>query len=60
MSYVYGKRPPQPEGKLVEELKDELYPHDQPYSSVDWNKARYTCGATDLYYEHPYIQDVVW
>ena len=30
------------------------------YGEVDWNAARNRCAREDLYYPHPWIQDVVW
>ncbi|KAJ8451277.1 hypothetical protein Cgig2_014049 [Carnegiea gigantea] len=58
MSYLYGKRFVAPITELIQSLRRELY--TQPYSEIDWNKARNTCAKEDLYHEHPLVQDVLW
>ena len=58
MSYVYGVRGMGKLTPLVLSLRDELYA--QSYGTIDWNAARNRCAATDLYYPHPWIQDVLW
>ncbi|XAR63784.1 Lupeol synthase [Bertholletia excelsa] len=58
MSYLYGKRFVGQITKIVQSLRQELYP--QPYYEIDWNKARNTCAKEDLYYPHPLMQDILW
>lgn len=58
MSYVYGMRGTGKLTPLVRSLRQELYPGK--YESINWNAARNQCAATDLYYPHPWIQDVLW
>ncbi|CAL4981841.1 unnamed protein product [Urochloa decumbens] len=58
MSYIYGKRFIGPMTPLVLELRNELY--KDSYSHIDWNKARNQCSKEDLYYPHPWVQDVLW
>lgn len=54
MSYIYGKRATGQQTKLVEALREELYPI--AYNRIDWNKARNECAKEDLYYPHPLLQ----
>ncbi|CAL4994648.1 unnamed protein product [Urochloa decumbens] len=58
MSYIYGKRFIGPMTPLVLELRNELY--RDSYHHIDWNKARNQCAKEDLYYPHPWVQDVLW
>ncbi|XP_058743526.1 beta-amyrin synthase-like [Vicia villosa] len=58
MSYLYGKKFVGPITRLIEELREELF--IQPYKKVDWRKARHQCAKEDLYYPHPWIQDIIW
>ena len=58
MSYLYGKRAVGPVTQLVHDLREELYPF--PYHSIDWNAARNACAKEDLYYPHPWVQDMLW
>ncbi|PIN02910.1 Oxidosqualene-lanosterol cyclase [Handroanthus impetiginosus] len=58
MSYLYGKRFVGPITRLVLSLRQEIYA--QPYDEINWNKARNTCAKEDLYYPHPFIQDMLW
>nr|XP_043635331.1 lupeol synthase-like isoform X1 [Erigeron canadensis] len=58
MSYLYAKRFVGRITGLVEALRQELYTN--PYHEIDWNKARNTCAKEDLYYPHPFVQDMVW
>ena len=58
MSYVYGRRGTGPSSPLIEALREELYP--EPYAAIDWNAARNCVAKEDLYYPHPWIQDVLW
>jgi len=58
MSYIYGGRFVGKSTELVEKLKVEMY--CQPYESIDWNKARNQCAKEDLYYPHPWFQDLLW
>ncbi|KAJ6804512.1 cycloartenol synthase 2-like [Iris pallida] len=39
-------------------LRKELY--TVPYSQIDWNMARNQCAKEDLYYPHPFVQDMLW
>jgi cycloartenol synthase len=47
MSYVYGKRFVGRITPLVLELRNELY--GDPYSLIDWNKARNQCAKVCLF-----------
>lgn len=38
--------------------REELFECD--YAAVDWNAARSRCAREDLYYPHPWLQDLVW
>ncbi|GLU21884.1 hypothetical protein SLE2022_379960 [Rubroshorea leprosula] len=58
MSYLYGKRFVGPITPLIQQLRGELYL--QPYNEINWRKARHSCAAEDLYYPHPWIQDLMW
>ncbi|KAK7271592.1 hypothetical protein RJT34_27627 [Clitoria ternatea] len=58
MSYLYGKRFVSPITPLILELRDELF--TQPYSKINWNKARHSCAKDDLFYPHHMIQDLIW
>ncbi|KAL5653980.1 hypothetical protein ACJX0J_033299, partial [Zea mays] len=58
MSYIYGKRFVGHMTPLVLELRNEIY--EDPYSLIDWNKARNQCAKEDLYYPHTFLQDVLW
>lgn len=59
MSYLYGIRATAKPSALTDELKSELYVQ-KSYADIDWNSARNACAKEDLYYPHPWIQDVVW
>eukprot|EP00889_Picochlorum_renovo_P006800 jgi/Picre1/33830/NNA_001309.t1 len=58
MSYIYGIRGTCKPTDLTKSLKEELYPC--PYDSIDWDAARNLVAKEDLYYPHPWIQDVLW
>ncbi|PON40447.1 Squalene cyclase [Trema orientale] len=58
MSYLYGKRFVGPITELVQSLRQEL--HTKPYHLINWNKARNTFAKEDLYYPHPFVQDMLW
>ena len=58
MSYVYGKRGTGEATSLTEAIKSELYVEN--YNSINWDKTRNQCHKNDLYYPHPFIQDIVW
>lgn len=58
MCYIYGKRFVGPVTPIILELRKELY--EVPYNEVDWDKARNLCAKEDLYYPHPFMQDVLW
>jgi cycloartenol synthase len=59
MSYLYGKRAQIEKGNPISEaLKTELY--CQEYDTIDWNKARNECASEDLYYPHPFMQNLLW
>ncbi|OUS43725.1 putative cycloartenol synthase [Ostreococcus tauri] len=59
MSYLYGIRATGKPSALTEALKKELYA-ETSYDAIDWNRARNACAKEDLYYPHPWIQDVLW
>lgn len=58
MSYLYGTRATAQPTELTELLKQELYIDD--YDCIDWDKTRNACAEEDLYYPHPWIQDLIW
>ncbi|WVZ77930.1 hypothetical protein U9M48_025723 [Paspalum notatum var. saurae] len=58
MCYIYGKRFVGRITPLVLELRKELF--KDPYSEIDWDKARNQCAKEDLYYPHPFVQDILW
>ncbi|XP_030547430.1 cycloartenol Synthase-like isoform X2 [Rhodamnia argentea] len=58
MSYLYGKRFVAPSSPLVLSLQKELYV--QPYNQIEWDRTRNLCAKEDLYYPHPWIQDMLW
>ncbi|KAH6817300.1 cycloartenol synthase 1 [Perilla frutescens var. frutescens] len=58
MSYLYGKRFVGPITGLIRTLRQEIY--TEPYHEINWNKARNTCAKEDLYYPHPFMQDMLW
>nr|QQR13796.1 oxidosqualene cyclase 3 [Iris tectorum] len=58
MSYLYGKRFVGPITPTVLSLRKELY--TLPYNQIDWDVARNQCAKEDLYYPHPFIQDIIW
>ncbi|KAL4629193.1 hypothetical protein ACB092_05G290300 [Castanea dentata] len=57
-SYLYGRRFVGPITPLILQLREELY--TQPYSEVNWAKARHQCAKEDINYPHPLIQDLLW
>nr|BBI55115.1 cycloartenol synthase [Bauhinia forficata] len=58
MSYLYGKRFVGPITPTVLSLRKELY--TIPYHDIDWNQSRNLCAKEDLYYPHPFVQDILW
>ncbi|KEH33351.1 beta-amyrin synthase [Medicago truncatula] len=58
MSYLYGKRFVGSITPLILQLREELY--TEPYAKVNWKKARHQCAKEDLYYPHPFVQDLMW
>ncbi|KAL3533221.1 hypothetical protein ACH5RR_006742 [Cinchona calisaya] len=58
MSYLYGKRYVAPINGTILSLRREFYV--QPYHQIDWNATRNQCAKEDLYYPHPFIQDILW
>ncbi|KAF5196265.1 Taraxerol synthase [Thalictrum thalictroides] len=58
MSYLYGKRFVGPITNLILSLRKEL--HVQPFHEINWNKSRHVCAKEDLYYPHPFLQDLIW
>eukprot|EP00252_Welwitschia_mirabilis_P023208 TRINITY_DN6518_c0_g1_i1.p1 TRINITY_DN6518_c0_g1~~TRINITY_DN6518_c0_g1_i1.p1 ORF type:complete len:760 (-),score=127.45 TRINITY_DN6518_c0_g1_i1:298-2577(-) len=58
MSYLYGKRFVGPLTETVRSLRKELY--TESFNEIDWNKSRNKCAKEDLYYPHPWIQDILW
>ncbi len=46
MSYIYGKRFTGPITNTVKALREEIF--IQPYSKIDWNKARNECAKVSL------------
>ncbi|RDY09435.1 Beta-amyrin synthase, partial [Mucuna pruriens] len=58
MSYLYGKKFVGPITPLIINLREELFV--QPYDKNSWKKARHKCATEDLYYPHPWIQDLMW
>eukprot|EP00898_Chlorokybus_atmophyticus_P004832 jgi/Chlat1/534/Chrsp103S01002 len=60
MSYAYARRYQPPDSEFLRALRQELYTPKNPYEQIDWNKARNQCAQEDLYYPHPFIQDLLW
>eukprot|EP00245_Coleochaete_scutata_P007127 TRINITY_DN22226_c0_g1_i1.p1 TRINITY_DN22226_c0_g1~~TRINITY_DN22226_c0_g1_i1.p1 ORF type:complete len:764 (-),score=100.86 TRINITY_DN22226_c0_g1_i1:719-3010(-) len=58
MCYLYGRRAVGPITDLVLELRKELY--SVPYETINWSSCRNLCAKEDLFYPHPWIQDVIW
>ena len=58
MSYLYGRRFVGPLTGIVMSLREELY--TALYGKIDWNQARNMCAKEDLYYPHPFLQDILW
>ncbi|KAF4394194.1 hypothetical protein F8388_005828 [Cannabis sativa] len=58
MSYLYGKRFVGPITPLILQLREEL--HTQPYDEINWKQVRHFCAKEDLYYPHPWLQDLLW
>ncbi|KAK2986334.1 hypothetical protein RJ640_029449 [Escallonia rubra] len=70
MSYLYGKRFVGPISTTVLALRRELYL--EPYHKINWDFARNQCAKAlqkitkywlsqeDLYYPHPFVQDILW
>ncbi|PRQ51838.1 putative beta-amyrin synthase [Rosa chinensis] len=58
MSYLYGKRFVGPITPLILKLREELF--IQPYNQINWKKVRHLCAKEDIYYPHPWIQDLLW
>ncbi|KAJ4843521.1 hypothetical protein Tsubulata_016321, partial [Turnera subulata] len=58
MSYLYGKRFVGPITPLILQLRQELY--TEPYDKINWTKTRHLCAVEDLYYPHPWIQNMLW
>ncbi|KAG5569833.1 hypothetical protein H5410_059599 [Solanum commersonii] len=58
MSYLYGKRFVGPITPLILQLRVELY--SQPYDEINWKRVRHLCAKEDLYYPHPWVQDLMW
>ncbi|XP_062110952.1 beta-amyrin synthase [Humulus lupulus] len=58
MSYLYGKRFVGPITPLILQLREEL--HTQTYDEINWKKVRHFCAKEDLYYPHPWVQDLLW
>ncbi|KAL6285248.1 hypothetical protein ACE6H2_009638 [Prunus campanulata] len=58
MSYLYGKRFVGPITPLILQLREELYA--QPYNEINWKGVRHQCAKEDIYYPHPWIQDIMW
>ncbi|XP_052626390.1 beta-amyrin synthase 1 isoform X2 [Lactuca sativa] len=58
MSYLYGKRFIGPITPLILQLRKELY--SIPYHEVKWTKVRHACAKEDIYYPHPWLQDLAW
>ncbi|KAK4588774.1 hypothetical protein RGQ29_019684 [Quercus rubra] len=57
-SYIYGKRFVGPITPLILQLREELY--IQSYNEIKWMKVRHLCAKEDLYYPHPWLQDLLW
>ncbi|KAL1820018.1 hypothetical protein DCAR_0416325 [Daucus carota subsp. sativus] len=58
MSYLYGRRFVGPITSTVLALRKEIF--NVPYHEIDWNQARNLCAKEDLFYPHPFIQDILW
>ncbi|KAG7995001.1 hypothetical protein I3843_01G086400 [Carya illinoinensis] len=58
MSYLYGKRFVGPITPLILQLREELY--NEPYNEINWRSVRHLCAKEDVYYPHPWVQDLLW
>ncbi|KAF4348828.1 hypothetical protein F8388_016100 [Cannabis sativa] len=58
MSYLYGKKFVGPITPLILQLREELF--TQPYDEINWKKVRHFCAKEDLYYPHPWVQELFW
>ncbi|KAK4493264.1 hypothetical protein RD792_017858 [Penstemon davidsonii] len=58
MSYLYGKKFVGPITGLIQSFRKEIF--NEPYHEINWGKARNTFAKEDLYYPHPFIQDLLW
>ena len=58
MSYIYGSRATAKPSPLTTALREELY--TVPYEQIHWDSCRNLCAKEDLYYPHPWVQDVLW
>ncbi|KAG5562247.1 hypothetical protein RHGRI_005096 [Rhododendron griersonianum] len=58
MSYLFGRKYHGPITDLVKAIRQEI--HTKPYEEINWNKARHHCCKEDLYYEHTFVQDLLW
>ncbi|KAI4376391.1 hypothetical protein MLD38_014160 [Melastoma candidum] len=58
MSYLYAKRYVMAANSIVLSLRKELY--TMPYHRIEWDSVRNLCAKEDLYYPHPWVQDLLW
>ncbi|XP_038889705.1 isomultiflorenol synthase-like isoform X2 [Benincasa hispida] len=58
MSYLYGKRFQAQLTPFILQLRNEL--HTQFYNQINWKKVRHMCAMEDLYFPHPFVQDLLW
>lgn len=58
MSHLYGKRATGAVGRLVREIREELY--EVPYAYVKWAEYRGMCCEVDVYVRRPRLQRLLW
>ncbi|XP_076906929.1 baccharis oxide synthase-like [Bidens hawaiensis] len=58
MSYLYGRRFDGKITPLVLQLREELYSLN--YNDIKGKNTRHLCAKEDLYYPHPWLQDLMW
>ncbi|KAG2725901.1 hypothetical protein I3760_01G087700 [Carya illinoinensis] len=49
---------PCPITPLILQLREELY--NEPYNEINWRRVRHSCAKEDIYYPHPWVQDLLW
>ncbi|PAN24753.1 hypothetical protein PAHAL_4G248900 [Panicum hallii] len=58
MAYLYGKKFVGPITHTILSIREEIY--SEPYTKVDWSKARTSCAKEDLHYPRSQLQNALW